>query len=113
MFWIWLEEFTRQFLTDWLNVLKLVGVMTAIGFLIEQIKPVRQRLPFAAMLFNLAYVAFALAVLVALVPLVQKFTNPIVQRWGGMLHLQFPDGLFGSILSVVVFLLIYDFFYYW
>ena len=109
----WFADFARRFFTDWFTVIKLAGLMTVIGFTLEQIKPVAQRLPIAAMLFNLAYVAFSFAMLVILVPWLQGFTNPIVQRWGGLVHLAFPDGLFGSILSVAVFMLIYDFFYYW
>ena len=113
MLLIWFEDFARRFFADWFNVVKIAGLMTLIGFLLEQIKPVGQRLPVAAMLFNLTYVAFSFAVLVTLVPWLQELTNPIVQRWGGLVHLSFPEGLFGSILSVSVFLLIYDFFYYW
>jgi sterol desaturase/sphingolipid hydroxylase (fatty acid hydroxylase superfamily) len=113
MFWLWFEDFARPFFADWLNVVKIAGLMTLIGFLLEQIRPVGKRVPVSAMLFNLAYVAFSFAVLVTLVPWLQAYTNPIVQRWGGLVHLRFPDGLFGSLLSVGVFLLIYDFFYYW
>ena len=113
MFLARLEEFVGHFFTDWFAVIQIVGLMTLIGFALEQIKPVGQRVPISAMLFNLAYVAISFAVLVTLVPWLQVFTNPIVQRWGGCLHMRFPDGLLGSILSVAVFLLIYDFFYYW
>ncbi len=113
MFWIWFEDFGTRFFADWFSVFKIAGLMTLIGFFLEQIKPVGKRLPIAAMLFNLAYVAFSFAVLVTLVPWLQQCTSSIVQRWGGLVHLSFPDGLFGSILSVGLFLLIYDFFYYW
>ena len=113
MSWIWFEELVRRFFSDWLTVIKFAGLMTIIGFSLEQIKPIGRRLPVAAMLFNIAYVACSFAILVTLVPWLQGFTNPIVQRWGCLLHLGFPDGLVGSIVSVAVFLLIYDFFYYW
>ena len=113
MFLDWFFAFAGRFLSDWLAVIKIAGLMTVIGFALEQLKPVGQRLPIAAMFFNIVYVAFSFAMVVTLVPWLQEFTHPIVQRWGGMLHLQVADGLFGSILSVVVFLLIYDFFYYW
>ena len=113
MFWVWLEDFVRHFFADWFGIIKIFGLMTLIGFLLEQIKPVGPRFPIAAMLFNVSYVAFSFSILVLLVPWLQTFINPIVQRWGGWVHLSFPAGLFGSILSVGVFFLIYDFFYYW
>ena len=113
MFLDWFNDVTARFFTDWLNIVKITGLMTLIGFAIEQIRPVQQRLPVAAMLFNVTYVAFSFAILVNLVPWLQQFTNPILKDWGGLIHLSFPDGLFGSIASVGVFLLIYDFFYYW
>ena len=113
MFLVWFEDLALRFFTDWLAVIKVAGLMTIIGFALEQIRPVGKRLPITPMLFNLAYVAFSFGLVVTLVPWLQGFTNPIMQRWGGLLHVQFSDGLFGSIVSVAVFMLIYDFFYYW
>jgi len=113
MFWAWFEDFVGHFFANWLGVIKIFGLMTLIGFLLEQIRPAGRRFPIVPMVFNLCYVALSFAVLVTLVPWLQAFTNPIVQRWGGLVHVQFPAGLFGSILSVCIFFLIYDFFYYW
>ena len=81
MFWDWFFAFAGRFFSDWLAVIKIAGLMTVIGFALEQLKPVGQRLPIAAMFFNIAYVAFSFAMVVTLVPWLQEFTHPIVQRW--------------------------------
>ncbi len=113
MTWAGFEAAIAHYFIDWMAVLRLVGMMSAIGFVLEQLKPVGRRLPVRPMLFNIVYVAFALLVLVTLVPWLAGFSNAILLRWGGWLHISFPDGWLGSVLAVAVFLLIYDFFYYW
>lgn len=103
-----------EFAQSWLNSMQLIAVVFAVALVLERILPAERGQPPRRLAFNLVVgvLMFTIsgALVFALHPLIVPLvTAPVGQR----LHIEMPDGVWGSIAQVVAFFLIYDFFYYW
>lgn len=95
-------------------LLRNIAIITAIGLLVERLLPAERAQPLWRLRFNLLCVPF----LILLGGLAASSVAPLIAPYvgashPGWLHIAFPDGYWGSLGAIVVYILIYDFFYYW
>ncbi len=89
---------------EWIAVLKLVGCMFAVGFIIERLMPGVRKGPISNILFNSIYGMFCLFLAVSLIPWLGALTAPIAASFNHKIHIEFPDGWLGSLLAQATFL---------
>lgn len=95
-------------------LLRNIAIITAVGLLIERLLPAERAQPGWRLRFNLLCVP----VLVLLGGLAASSVNPLIAPYVGASHpgwlrIAFADGYWGSLGAIAIYILIYDFFYYW
>ena len=112
-----LDSFTTALADDAVGayyLLRNIAIITIVGLLIERLLPAERAQSYSRLGFNLLCVP----VLVLLGGLAASGLNPLVAPFigpnhPGWLHIGFRDGFWGSLAAIAVYILIYDFFYYW
>lgn len=95
------------------ELLPFVAVVYGVGLAIERIAPIERRQPLGHLAFNVAWTLLFLFLTMLLVPLALRVVSPLVAQYGGWVPIQMPDGIGWQLLQGLIFLFIFDFFYYW
>ncbi len=106
-------EYAHANLVDFGARLKEVAIILGAGLLIERLLPAERKQPLRNLIFNLVYAVIFIGLVLVMMPLVSKLTQPITGSYGGLITLPAWPGLLGSLAQAMLFFLIFDFFYYW
>ena len=108
-------------MAEWLNstlgslwpLLQLVYAVFLGGAVLERVFPAERGQPWRHLAFNVVYTALFLFMTVALLPPLQAITAPWIASHGGWVPVRLPDTALGVVAFGLLYMLIYDFFYYW
>lgn len=96
------------------STLGFLAAVFAVALVLERFAPAERGQPFARLRFNLVLGVVLFTVSSALVAVLHPLIVPLISPpVGQRLHLELPDGSAWSVLQVLLFFLVYDFFYYW
>ena len=85
-------------------------IFIGIGLALEWLKPAEASQPIRRILFNLAYSPVYVVSLALLAPLLLR---ELPATGAPLLHVSWGDTFFGALAQTLLFVLVYDFFYYW
>lgn len=92
---------------------KLVALVFCGGLMLEALRPAERAQPLANVGFNIGYAAIFVLLTNLLLPPLSALTKPLIASYGPHIPIIFSDSVWGQVLQALVFLAIYDFFYYW
>jgi sterol desaturase/sphingolipid hydroxylase (fatty acid hydroxylase superfamily) len=108
-----IPEFLTQALASTWVTLKLVMSAYAIGLAVERFWPAQVRQPWSHILFNLVYTVPFLFLTHLLLPPLSALTAPWIAAHGGIFPIELPASTGWQIVQGLLFVLTFDFFYYW
>jgi sterol desaturase/sphingolipid hydroxylase (fatty acid hydroxylase superfamily) len=106
------DLFDSAFTNAW-SSFKFVCVVYCIGLTFESLRPAQTGQPMRDVGFNIVYTMIFLVLTLLLVPPLQAITQPWIATWGLAIPIVFSDNFVGQVGQGLVFLFVYDCFYYW
>jgi len=107
-----MDSLHAAFALSW-SEFQFICVIYCVGLSLESLWPAQAAQPLRDMAFNIVYTALFLIITNLAVPPLQALTKPWIDHFGLAIPIAFPDHFLGQLLQAMVFLFIYDFFYYW
>lgn len=108
-----MPEWLHNVLLNTWTVTQLMYTIYAGGLVLEWLFPAERGQPWRHFAFNVVYTPIYFFIFGLTVPPLQAITVPWIEAWGGWLPIRLPDTPFGLIALGLIYMAVYDFFYYW